>query len=185
MTRPQLDTVTINGVTLRPGQYFTVPSSGFVPWAIRTVTRAPVAHAVVYVGPQTNGFDCLQAQPHGVSWTRVDHWTDHAVYPMRRLISDAQSAAAQRYALTTVDWPYSYVTDALIGMRSAFGIRQRKDIDELKWLARVMPTHVECAQLADLVLTVGAGFANFDDGRLPGDVSPADLWRLDYPIRGH
>lgn len=195
-----LQTITIDGVTLKPGQHFTVPGHGIAPAAIRLGDRirhphdgGKVAHAVVYVGktysthesayPGKYLGDCIQAQPHGVGWTTVEHWQNAGpVYPERRTISDLQSEMAQTYALLTLGWPYGYLVDAMLGLREALGIHESKDL--VHDMARFWPKHVECAQLADMVETIGGKLSNFNDGRLPGEVTPGDLWRLFYNNNG-
>jgi hypothetical protein len=42
--------------------------------------------------------------------------------------------------------------------------------------------HLICSQLVDLCY-LRAGAHLFDDGRLPGDVTPGDLWKLLNPKR--
>jgi hypothetical protein len=78
-------------------------------------------------------------------------------------------------AVGSVGEPYGWVADFFIGMREGLKIPVSPWVFKLKSVT----SHRECAQLADWVGIQG-GLNYFNDGREPGSVSPAALWRLGY-----
>lgn len=155
-----------------PGQYATVPGGGFVCACIRCITRAPVAHAFIYIGEQADGTDMVEAQAAGVRRYHSDAYG--TIYPGPAPepavgLAIANTAAA----LATRDTDYNFLADFYIGMREGLRIKIPP------WLFRLASTskHVECAQLVDYCYLTN-GVHLFEDGRAPGSVSPADLWKL-------
>lgn len=143
---------------------------------IRFGTKAPVAHAVLYVGPQPDGTDVVEAQPAGVRRWYLNHWDGQ--YPGKRVPESPKQGDAivqTALGLASRDTDYNFLADFYLGMREGL------HIPVPGWLFRLASTakHQECAQLVDYCWLVNGGQL-FKDGRAPGDVSPADLWRLDY-----
>jgi hypothetical protein len=160
---------------LVPGQYVTVHGGGFFGWLIRTFTHAPVAHAYVYVGPQPDGYDLVEAQPKGVSFGHTSLYNWDTSFPSKTVPTPEQSEVMKETALALVGSEYGYLADFFIGMREGL----HAWVPEWLFKAKSITSHYECAQLADFV-AIAAGVHYFDDGRQPGSVSPADLWRKDY-----
>jgi cell wall-associated NlpC family hydrolase len=149
------------------GEFFVVRTNGWAGWLIRVVTRSSVNHAGVYVGDGR----VVEAQPHGAVLGYVAAypgaiWSGPAITEGR----GQQIADAARGLLGT---PYSWLDCLAIGLAKIFGhalpgfIRRR--------LSR--PNVAMCSQLCDLAY-LAAGVHLFDDNRLPGDVSPGDLYDL-------
>ena len=68
---------------------------------------------------------------------------------------------------------YNWLADLYIGLREKFGLQVQR------WVWRVNRWRKDkmCSQLVDYIY-LQAGVHLFEDGRLPGEVSPADLRRL-------
>lgn len=111
----------------------------------------------------------VQAMPHGAEEIEIgqEHWTSDYTYlrPVYRTYEETVAEAARRYVGT----PYSFADYvALAGWH--FGVRNglvRRYVTASK--------HMICSQLADQAMS-DAGFHVFDDGRLPQDVTPSDLY---------
>jgi hypothetical protein len=160
---------------LTPGQYVTVPGSGFVCWCIRKITRSPVAHAFLYVGPQADGTDMVEAEPGGVRFGRT---SDYPVrYVSGRVLDPAvaKAIAETGIAMASKDTDYNFLADFYLGLREG----ARLPVPQTLFRLASTGKHVECAQLVDYAYLVN-GAHLFEDGRSPGAVSPGDLWRLDY-----
>lgn len=111
----------------------------------------------------------VQAMPRGAEEIEIgrEHWTSDYTYlrPVYRTYEETVAEAARRYVGT----PYSFADYvALAGWH--FGVRNglvRRYVTASK--------HMICSQLVDQALS-DAGFHVFDDGRLPQDVTPSDLY---------
>lgn len=161
---------------LQPGSYVTVHGGGTMGSLIRAFTRAPVAHAIVYVGMQPDGMDAMEATPDGVRACNLRLSYDAKTsYPAHDTLTPHESAAMAATALAAKGKPYGWLADTLIGLREGF----HGWVPDWAFKLKAVTTHMECAQFADWVaLTNGVHY--FQDGRAPGAVSPADLWRRDY-----
>ena len=149
------------------GEFFVVRTNGWAAWLIRAVTRSEVNHAGIYVG----GGRVVEAQPSGavLGYTIVYPgaiWSGAAITQGRgQRIADA--------ALGLRGTPYSWLDCLAIGLADIFGHALPKPIrDRLR-----LPNHLMCSQLVDTAY-LAAGVHLFDDNRLPGDVSPGDLYDL-------
>lgn len=136
----------------------------------------------------------VQAMPSGaeeIELSAARHWTSEYVYVrpnyqrwanpasmVNLAYKEAEMAfdvahAAQRYVGT----PYGFLTYAALLAEHVLPGRQ-------EWLSKYISSRKEmiCSQLADQALA-DAGFHVFDDGRLPQDVVPAELFRalIDRP----
>lgn len=152
----------------QPGDIGVVPSHGFVAWAIRTITRAPVAHAFIYVGNR----HIIEADPKGMRWNDV---TSH---PMRQWLSNLsrdltadQRAKIVDYMRAHIGTPYSWIDDAEIGFTDLFhwapGFMKRR----LRSDRTLM-----CSQAC--VAAYRAAGVDLFPNRPEGAVSPGDLWKL-------
>jgi len=148
----------------QPGDYGVVRTSGWAARLIQTVTRSTYNHAFVFVG----GDAVVEGRPSGAGYASAASyrdilWSTIPLTPQERV---SIVTAATHYLGT----PYSWVDCVAIGLTDIFGwhvpevVRKR-----LNRRDRMM-----CSQLVDSAY-LAAGVHLFADGRVPGDVSPADL----------
>jgi cell wall-associated NlpC family hydrolase len=129
---------------------------------------APVQHAFVYVG----GGYIVQAMPGGAEMIRLEDASTPVIWSTGYLdLSQARRRAIANEAINLVGTPYSFVDYASIAL-ATFHIRPRVVRDYIADTG-----HMICSQLVDEVYARG-GVQLFDDGRLPGDVTPGDLWHV-------
>lgn len=129
---------------------------------------APVQHALVYVG---NG-EIVQAMPGGAELIPLEDANEPVIWSSGRiLLSAAERMAVCLAARGLVGTPYSFLDYGSIAL-AHYRIRPR-------WVRDFVADsgHLICSQLVDEAY-LRAGVHLFDDGRLPGDVTPGDLWRL-------
>ncbi|KUF18843.1 hypothetical protein [Streptomyces silvensis] len=134
---------------------------------------APVQHAYVYVG---NGH-IVQAMPGGAEKVRLDDASVPVVWSTGRLdLTAAERVRICYEARALVGTPYSFLDYASIGL-AHWRIRPA-------WLRDYVADsgHMICSQLVDEVYR-RAGVRLFDDNRIPGDVTPGDLWNMLRPKR--
>ncbi|MGW0468307.1 hypothetical protein ACWDX6_24030 [Streptomyces sp. NPDC003027] len=129
---------------------------------------APVQHAFVYVG----GGYIVQAMPGGAEMIPLEDASDPVAWSTGKIpltIDERQSV--MEAATDLVGTPYSFLDYASIAL-AHYRIRPR-------WVRDFVADtgHMICSQLVDEVY-LRAGVHLFDDGRLPGDVTPGDLWKL-------
>jgi hypothetical protein len=154
------------------GDFGVVRGSGFVDWAIRWCTQSSVNHAFLCVG---NG-QIVEAESNGAILSPVDKYGDRAIWSSLDL-DDAKRQRIGDAGRKLDGTPYGYL-DIL-----AIGIYQRRFGRVLRPLARWAAKRIEsthtliCSQLVDQAYLM-AGVHLFDDGRLPGLVSPGDLLDL-------
>jgi hypothetical protein len=132
-----------------------------------------VRHVGVIVQASANAVSLVQAMPSGAEEVDLgrERWTEDYVYVRPRYRSDrwhngdSVAMAARDYVGT----PYSFLDyAALAGLH--FGIKNglvRRRVTRSK--------HMICSQLADQAMT-DAGHHVFEDGRLPQDVTPGELY---------
>lgn len=128
---------------------------------------APVQHAYVYVG---NG-EIVQAMPGGAELIRLEDAAEPVVWSTARVPLTAwQRMKICSAARGLVGTPYSFLDYASIAL-AHYRIRPA-------WVRDFVASteHLICSQLVDEAY-LRAGVHLFDDGRLPGDVTPGDLWR--------
>jgi uncharacterized protein YycO len=161
------------GLVKTGGQGF----AGLVAWAIRFGTDAPVNHAFVYVGDGR----IVEAEPGGACESSVDRYGD-VVWSTGRL--DVELTTTQRWAivqaaLDAVGTPYGWLDIVAIALAQK---RLGGLVDSDDWIARRISNDgtLICSQLVDVAYKA-AGVGLFADGRLPGLVSPGDLYRLLVP----
>jgi cell wall-associated NlpC family hydrolase len=171
-----------------PGDFGVVATAG--PWLDRTAARiirwgtnSPVNHAFVYIG---NGKIVEAVRRVRIGYT--DEYDD-ITWSTGRLPERLTPSTSQRDEIVTsamgmVGDKYN-ILDIL-----AIGIAQKRiDPDRMTHWAHTPPWYVRrlnanhreiCSQVVDAVY-LAAGLHLFDDGRLPGLVSPGDLYNLLLP----
>lgn len=161
----------------RPGDFFLVPIEGtvgkliqFGQWLNGDGFR-PVQHAGIYIG---DGYT-VEAYPKGAekcslsgpAYDGIIWSTDHIE------LTPTQRGQIVAHALDYVvaKTPYSFLDYVSIAL-ARFGLRPR-------WLKRYIAStgHMICSQLVDQAYQ-DAGVKLFSDDRIPGDVTPADLYNL-------
>lgn len=162
------------------GGFFVVALHGPVGWAIRIGQAlagrpSPYQHAGMIV---TSDGRTVEAHARGARTGHLAAYTGRPLLicdaPIRALPADRQAAARARVADETrrlIGTPYSfldYLALALLhlGLPSRW-VRQRVESSG----------HLICSALVDLAMH-RAGIELYNDGRLPGDVMPADLAAL-------
>lgn len=134
---------------------------------------APVQHAFIYVGDG----QIVQAMPGGAELIRLEDASEPVVWSTGHFdLTSEQRALISAVAIWLVGTPYSFLDYASIAL-AHWQIRPR-------WVRRFVADtgHMICSQLVDEAY-LRAGVHLFDDGRLPGDVTPGDLWKLLKPKR--
>ena len=133
----------------------------------------------------------VQAEPRGIEMVEISeltHWNEEYVY-IRPVYEPgnsfevgyknrSQGFKVAYHAKQYVGRPYDFATYGAIPLyRSHLGRSER--------IKRIISdtTTMMCSRLVDAALCE-AGFHLFDDGRLPGDVTPSELYRrvLELPI---
>lgn len=160
-------------VRVEPGTIGVTPSSGFVPWLVRVVTRGPVAHAFIATG---RGDEIVEGEPGGA---RLGHASEYkVVYWLTGLaagMSTVERARAVVWAVDHLGTGYSFLDDLSIGLEDLFGWTppfMRRRLASTRTLM--------CSQLCDAALQAG-GLELFPD-RPAGAVSPNDLYRLNLLV---
>lgn len=165
-------------VTPLPGDFGLTKIGGFTGKAIAAGQAligdtAPVQHALVYVG---NGL-VVQAMPGGAEVIALEDASPVVEWSTGKIpLTDTERLDVGANALVLVGTPYSFMDYASIGL-AHFRVRPA-------WVTDFIAStgHLICSQLVDEVY-LRAGVHLFDDGRLPGDVTPGDLWKLLNPKR--
>jgi hypothetical protein len=130
--------------------------------------------AVVDIGPVSAPV-ITQAMPKGVEcvpFQRSKHWTPGHVYIRPDYFPvDVYPDDVAHHALSYLGTPYNFLTYLKLAA-GAFRMRLTEG-----WLRRHMSTRRDmmCSQHVDQSLA-DAGYHVFDDGRLPQDVVPAELF---------
>jgi hypothetical protein len=149
-----------------PGQFVVVATPGLMAALIRIVTRSKVNHAFLLVAPGR----IIEAEPGGAVESDLANYDGMYQVASTMPLSDTQRAAIVKAAQGHIGDGYSWVDDACIALTDLFGWHVPPAVR--KRLAN--PHRLECAQLVDQCY-LQAGIHLWDDGRLPGDVSPGDL----------
>ncbi|MEU7039819.1 hypothetical protein AB0A77_02020 [Streptomyces varsoviensis] len=129
---------------------------------------APVQHAYIYVGDG----QIVQATPDGAELIPIEEATPPVRWSTGRIpLSPTTRVVIASEARKLVGTPYSFLDYVSIAL-ARFRIRPR-------WVWRYVADtgHMICSQLVDEAY-LRAGAQLFDDGRIPGDVTPGDLWWL-------
>jgi len=154
-------------VTPPPGSYAVVKTGGAVARLIRLATRGTVNHALVYTGGHT-----VEMNPGGAAYGTVAEYLDEAWY--RPPMTDDQLVVFRQAAdeLVALRVGYSFVD---IAAQFAYRVLRVKPARLARFIES--PHRMVCSQSVDW-LYAQAGVHLFDDGRLPGLVSPEDLRAL-------
>jgi len=168
------------GINIRPGDFFLASNFGpgiwnrtmsvFVQWG----TRAPVAHAGVFVGDVDGVPSVVEAEPSGarvapLSAHLKDIWSTTS-------LTDQQRAQVVAFAKSRVGTPYGFGDIVAIALCSR---RLGLDWDPNnppKWIQRLNdPKTVICSQL--VAQAYAAAGLTLVPGLSPALTSPGDLWR--------
>lgn len=167
------------------GDFGVVPTYGdwkgrLIGWLIRYGTDSPVNHAFVYIG----GGKIVEAQPGGARIVKASRYHKVAWSTGEIRLTDAQrtaiAATAQGFAARKVGYGWLDIVAIALAQRRTFGlVHALAPIEKQPWWVRRIQRldRLICSQLVDLAYA-DAGVQLFDDGRIPGLVSPGDLWRL-------
>ncbi len=134
---------------------------------------APVQHAFIYVG---DGL-IVQAMPGGAEMIPLAEASEPVLWSTGIIpLTWDQRKRMMHDAMALVGTPYSFLDYASIGL-AYYRIRPA-------WVREFVADtgHMICSQLVDEV-HFRADSHLFDDGRIPGDVTPGDLWKLLRPKR--
>lgn len=157
----------------QPGDFALTKISGATGVAIAAAQRligtpAPVQHAMLYVG---NGM-VVQAMPGGAELIPLAEANAVYAWSTGKIPLNATQREWIVYSANAlVGTPYSYLDYLSIGL-SRWHVRPEFIRDYVS-----DTRHMICSQLVDYAYEC-AGVNLFSDGRFPGDVTPADLWRL-------
>ena len=166
----------------QPGDFFVTKTGGpwldrTAAWAIRWGTDSPVNHAGLYVG---NGV--IVEAISKVKYGSVDEYPD-AIWSTGRLPVHLTPNAEQRKLIVNrahdlIGRKYSWLDIIAIGLAQR---RLGATVNSRTWWARRVSNdgHLICSQAVDLEYQAGS-IALFQ-GRLPGLVSPQDLYELLLP----
>ncbi|GAC1610335.1 MAG: hypothetical protein NVS3B26_16530 [Mycobacteriales bacterium] len=161
---------------VQSGDYGVVRTHGWVAWCIRALTGtrdpqhgyrpAKVNHAVLAVSDT----EMVEMRPHGACRTLISSAPKMRWYRPPGMTEQQRDLAANvANALVTADTGYAFIDILAQALYRVGHVRPAL-------LRRFIETHrrMVCSQSVDFCLSV-AGVHLFDDGRLPGLVSPADL----------
>lgn len=134
-----------------------------------------------------HGPKLVQAMPSGaeeIEMTPARHWTAEYVYirPAYKIAATGYGGMTERVAAAArgyVGTPYNFLTYGKLAA-SALHLPITRRVLE-RWIST--RRDMMCSQLADQALA-DAGFHVFDDGRLPQDVVPAELFRQLFTMSG-
>lgn len=160
-------------VDIKPGDFALTKITGLTGRAISLGQRfigdgAPVQHAMLYLGDGK----VVQAMPGGAECVPLADASPPVVWSsgvIRLTDYERQVIVGTGYSL--IGTPYSFLDYGSIAL-ATFGLRPA-------WLRRYVAdsNHMICSQLVDFAYEM-AGVHLFSDGRIPGDVTPGDLYRL-------
>ncbi|MGI5404156.1 hypothetical protein ACQEVG_32840 [Streptomyces sp. CA-135486] len=159
--------------TPRPGDFALTKIRGITGKAIAAGQAlvgdaSPVQHAMVYVGDG----EIVQAMPGGAELIRLEDASPVVQWSTGHFdLTREQRARIAANAIWLVGTPYSYLDYISIAL-AHYRVRP-------VWVREYIADsgHLICSQLVDEAY-LRAGVHLFDDGRLPGDVTPGDLWKL-------
>lgn len=146
-----------------------VATPGWQGWVIRQVTRSQVNHAVVMVGPNQG----VEAAPGGARQVNLSMYDKMLKHWSKLSLSSQQRNDVVAAACAVTGTRYSWIDVICVGLAHLLGVHVPH------WVRNRLadPNRLMCSQLVDQV-HLEAGVHLFDDGRLPGDVSPGDLFLL-------
>lgn len=134
-------------------------------WLVSAATTSPAFHVVVGLGSG----QVLSANPGGV---RIEPEEQHPRAVWSRFpLTPEQIEGVVAWGMARLARPYNWVSDAMITVEAFTPIRFPDRMN-----TRVAgDRRYTCSQFADAALRFGAGYHVFDDGRRPGQVTPASF----------
>lgn len=155
----------------RIGDFGVVATGGTAARLIRWGTDSPVNHAFVYVGAGR----IVEAEPDGAAVASASKYGDRPVWSdgVELGLNTTARLKIAHAALTLVGTPYSWLDIVAITLAQP---RLGSHEHVAAWISR-HSSGLICSQLVDVAYQ-RAGVVLFDDGRLPGLVSPGDLYDL-------
>ena len=145
------------------GSYGVVKTHDIFGLLIRIFTQNPVNHAFIYVGGDT----IVEATGKGLVRSPASRYMT-ADYNRHDSLTEQQGQEIAKAAILFVGRKYNYL--GLVAMfLGCLGFKN-------KWAAKHLDNTMRlfCSQAVDYAYSL-AGVHLFDDGRLPGQVSPGDL----------
>jgi hypothetical protein len=166
---------------LRAGDIGFGPIPGVGGWAARAGmmilqddTRYP--HTFVVAGAAL-GLDIIEAMPGGAYYAMnvTDRWTSDFCYIRPDYVDQDQANGVVYRAMEMIGFPYGWMNYPYLSAKR-LGIKASL-IDNYVSAHTLdgYPKRPICSQLVDAALTM-ADFHTFDDGRLPQDVTPGDMF---------
>lgn len=132
---------------------------------IRLGTRSPINHVFIVLA----GGQLFEARPSGAGLNNLSRYP-HASFRTDIIPTDEQRGAIIASVTGLMGTPYNWLDIAALSWWCLTGnrvpVKVQRRIEDTKTLI--------CSQLVDLVYE-RAGIHLFDDGRLPGAVTPGDL----------
>lgn len=158
-------------MTLQAGDYGVVHTAGWIGWMIRALTgngprKADVNHAAIAL----SATELVEMEAAGATLNPVSKYSRMRWYRPAGTTPEQRELVAQAArALVIAQTGYAFLD---IAAQFAYRVLHVRPT----WLARWIrsPRRMVCSQAVDWAEQVG-GVHLFDDGRLPGVVSPADL----------
>jgi hypothetical protein len=155
------------------GVYTEPDEKGNVPWS-----SVPNGEYVTFATGVLTAPRAVQGMPGGAEEIDLEtntHWTDEWTflrpnYARDETDSNPQGRAVAAAAQSCVGTPYDFLTYLAIPLYRR-GLRTKRIKEIISGTDTMM-----CSRLADAALR-DAGFHVFSDGRLPGDVTPSELYR--------
>jgi hypothetical protein len=147
------------------GAFGVVRTNGLAAWLIRFGTHSKVNHAFIYVGDGR----IIEAQPGGAIESDASKYPD-AIWS-NLYLPDVKRVEIAAWAKQQIGVPYGWpdiaaLSLACLGIKPGFIARRIERMDRLI-----------CSQLADKAYML-SDVHLFQDGRLPGQVTPGDLLHL-------
>lgn len=159
MYQPKVGDIGLSTIGGRLGAWINVGQS-----VIRDSSR--YTHAFIYVGEG----QVVEAMPKGAQLASVDTHPD-AFYFTPKVLTPIERDLVATHALTMIGTPYSYLDYVSLAM-AHYKIRPGFVKNYVH-----ASSHMICSQLVDEAY-LRADVHLFDDGRIPGDVTPGDLMYL-------
>jgi len=152
---------------MKLGDFGVVRTGGWAGALIRYGTQSPVNHAFVYIGDGR----IVEAEPGGAVISSTDKY-DKVIWSSLPL-TDTQRYLIVANAKKMVGVPYSWIDIAALALRTR-GVKSSLVNHRIEKMNRLI-----CSQLVDRAYEL-AGVHLFNDGRLPGEVTPGDLLDIIY-----
>lgn len=138
----------------------------------------PFNHVIVAVSPR----QAVQAEPSGANYVNIDAYPQTTWFGWPG-ITGAQRQAVSLAARRLVGTGYSWLDIAALTL-DCLGWDVQRDDGKLTLIGRRIARNdrLVCSALADLAYQI-AGLHLYDDGRMPGEVTPGDVARSPRLVR--